>query len=207
MSKRRWMKVLSVVSAAALAAGTAPALARSDKAPPKPSGTVTVAMTYEVSGFAATVECDDPVTMTLDGESLYMYWEVNALEMNFGPLSGCHGPLIDGSDDGPTSGSFGLSQEADGTVRLGTRFDYYWEYECVTVTKGKKEREECTQKVLDFYEIIDYLTPVGEFDWSPGGGGTLTGTVDLRNYHKDYDDGTWTVEGPFVVTFTVEIGS
>lgn len=198
MSKRKWTRVLALASAVALAAGTSPALARGNKPPPKSPETVTVTMTYEVSGFATAVECGGSVTMTLNGAMLLMDWEDTAVEMSFGPMSGCHGPLVAESDEG-YSGNFGLAQQRDGTVRLGSRFDYYWEFEAL----GKRT----VQKTLDFYEVTGDLTPSSDFDWSPGGGGTLTGSILLRQFHKVYKAGEWTDIGSFDVTFTVTIGS
>jgi hypothetical protein len=136
--------------------------------------------------------------MTLNGTQLITYWDDTALEMSFGPLSGCHGPLIEGSD-GDYSGNFGLAQQRDGTVRLGSRFDYYYEYETI--------RNRKVQTVGDFYEVTGNLTPIGGFDWSPGGGGTLVGSLDLRNYHREYKDAEWTEIGSFPVAITVTISS
>jgi len=198
MGERRWMRVLVVVGVIALTAGASPALAKGKKPTPPQPETVTVTMEYEGSGLATTEECGGPITMTLNRTLLVMNWQSTALEMSFGPLSGCHGPFIAGLDDG-YSGNFGLAQQRDGTVRLGSRFDYYYEYETV------KKRE--VQTVGDFYEVTGNLTPISGFDWSPGGGGTLVGSLDLRNFHRVYKDAEWTEIGSFDVTITVTISS
>jgi hypothetical protein len=196
MGERRWMRVLVAIGAIAAIAGASPALAK--KPTPPQQETVTVTMAYQGSGLATIDECGGSITMTLNGESLIMVWENTALEMSFGSMGGCHGPLVAGLEDS-YSGNFGLIQQRDGTVRLGSRFDYYYEYETV------RKRE--IQKVVDFCEVTGTLTPSSGFDWSPGGGGTLAGSLDLRSFHKVDKDGEWTEIGSFDVTITVTISS
>lgn len=198
MIKKRAALIATTVLLLTVAAPAAAKKGGNGKPPPQPSGTVTVTMTYDVSGFATAAECGGPVAMTLDRERLVVGWGEAAVEMSFGPMSGCHGPPIAGSGEG-YSGNFGLAQQKDGTVRLGSRFDYDWEYETV--------RKRTVQKTVDFYEVTGDLIPSSDFDWSPGGGGTLTGSLDLRHFDKVYRDGEWTEIGSFDVTFTVTIGS
>jgi hypothetical protein len=198
------MSILAFVGMVALIAGTTPATAAKggkpgppEPPPPEPD-TVTVTLVYEGAGIATTADCGGPLTMELNGESLFMGWEDTAVEMNFGPLTGCHGPLIAGSaDDFP--GNFALTQQRDGTVYLSSRFDYEWQFETV------KKRQ--VQALLDFYSIHGYLTPSDGFVWAPGGGGTLSGSLLLKNFHKVYKDGEWSEIGTFDVTITVTIGS
>jgi hypothetical protein len=199
MSKRRWTRVLVFVGVVVMIAGTAPATAAPGGKPgPPASETVTVTLSYDGHGIATTEECGGALTMDLDGESLFMSWDDTSVEMNFGPLSGCHGPLFAGSDD-YFSGNFTLAQQRDGTVNLSSRFDYEWQYETI------KNRQ--VQGLLDFYSINGYLTPSDDFAWSPGGGGTLSGSLLLKHFHKVYKDGEWTEIGTFDVTITVTIGS
>lgn len=47
------------------------------------------------------------------------------------------------------------------------------------------------QETLDLYEVAGNLDPgEGGFDWSPGGGGTLSGHFLLKNFHKVHKDGS-----------------
>lgn len=195
MTRRRWATAI-LVSAVVLALGAGPALARGKKPPPQEPATVLVTMTHQGSGFATTDECGGPIAMTLDGSTLMASWEDTGLEMSF--LDGCHGPLVNDWDD-VYSGNFALQQQRDGTVRIGSRFDYEWEFEQV--------RKRMIQTSLTLYEVTGDLTPSSGFDWSPGGGGTLTGQVVLKQFHKIYKDGEWTEIGTFDVAFTVDIGS
>lgn len=204
MSKGRWKSVLVVVGVVVMIAGTAPATAApgGQPGPPQPPppepDTVTVTLSYEDAGIATTAECGGTLTMELDGESLFMEWDDTAVEMNFGPLSACHGPLIAGLP-GSSPGNFALAQQRDGTVKLSSRFDYEWQYETV------KNRQ--VQALLDFYSINGHLIPSDDFVWLPGGGGTLSGPLLLKHFHKVYRDGEWTEIGTFDVTIIVAIGS
>lgn len=199
MSKRRWTSFLVFVGMIPLIAVASPAMAANGGKPgPPASDTVVVTMNYDGKGISTTADCGRPLTMNLDGEFLFMGWEDTAVEMNFGPLSGCHGPLIAGSADN-FSGNFALVQQRDGTVKLSSRFDYEWHYETV--------RNRQVQALLDFYSINGYLTPSDDFVWSPGGGGTLSGPLLLKRFHKVYKDGEWTEIGTFDVTITVKISS
>lgn len=198
MGKRRWRNVLVVIGVVVMTAGTAPATAAPGGKPGPPApDTVKVTLSYEGAGIVTTEDCGGPLTMNLDGESLFMEWEGTAVEMNLGPLSGCHGPLIAGPDSFP--GNFALAQQRDGTVNLSSRFDYEWQYETV------KKRQ--VQALLDFYSVNGYLTPSDDFIWSPGGGGTLSGPLLLKHFRKVYRDGEWTEIGTFDATITVTIGS
>lgn len=190
--KRTLVWVVALLTAATV---VTPALAKppggGKPRPPAPA-TVTVTMAGDI---ATTDACGGPLTMNLDGTSLTMEWSDFAVEMKFGPLAGCHGPFVDGSDPDGYPGNLSLTLQRDGTVKLMSLFDYFWEFETI----GKR----VVQKTLDLWSINGNLT--GDFDWSPGGGGELTGDVLLKHFHKDYKDGEWTEEGTFPVTLSVEI--
>lgn len=201
MKRNLSSKVLVLLGTVAMVAGASPVIAKGGRPGPPDPETVTVTMVYTDYGIATTKDCGGPLTMNLDGTSLTMDWGDAAVEMNFGPLTGCHGPLIDvvpASAD-VFSGNLALTQQRDGTVKLASLFDYYWEFESI----GKRD----VQKTLDFYSINGSLIPNGDFVWSPGGGGTLAGELLLKHFHKDYKDGAWTPMGQFPVTISVEIGS
>lgn len=195
-STRRWTVGLALVGMAALVAGASPAMAAKGGGKGAPEApTVTVTMT---GGIATDQDCGGPLTMTIDGSMLVVEWEDTGVEMPFLGLDGCHGPRLAGSDPG-YPGNIGLAQERDGTVRLGSRFDYDWDF----VTVGHRDR----QQALDLKSIDGFLTPIGDFVWAPGGGGTLKGSLVYKTFHKVYPDmqGEWTEVGTFPVTFTVTI--
>ena len=203
MDRHRRMAILTLVTALALIFTATPATAAKGGKPGKPTPTpetVMVTMAYEGAGLATT--CAGPLPMVrTDPEFLRADWGPGLpdVEMNLpGFFSGCHGGIVDESDEG-FAGMFILDGQPDGTVRLFSRFDYEWQYE--TTLKGKKERQ--IQSLLDLSEIDGTLS--GDFDWSTGG--TLTGTLLVRNFHKVYGDGVWTDLGTVDVTITVTIGS
>lgn len=190
---RRRAAVLALVGIVAMVVGTSPAIAAKGGRPggPEPA-TVTVTMEGNI---ATTDACGGPLRMNLDGTSLTMEWSDTAVEMKLDQLTGCHGPFVYGSDSDGYPGNLSLTLQRDGTVKLMSLFDYFWEFETI----GKR----VVQKTLDLWSINGNLT--GDFDWSPGGGGELSGDVLLKHFHKDYKDGEWTEEGTFPVTLSVEI--
>jgi hypothetical protein len=190
--------LILLIAAGLMCTFPATALAGKPDKPPKPdpNETMMVTMTYEGAGIATTCGGELPMVRR-EPEFLRVDWGPGApdVEMNLPDyFTGCHGGLVEGSADG-FAGMFILDGQNDGTVRLFSRFDYEWQYE-----PHPKNPRRTVQSLLDLYEIDGILS--GDFDWSTGG--TLTGTLSVKNFHKAHGDGEWTDLGTTPVTITLE---
>ena len=213
-TRTRWTTILAIAGVAALiVAVTAPVSAKGKPAP-KPADTVTVTMTYTGSGIATTCSTPltTPFTMNRKGNILRTDWadantevEMKLLDNNgVTLLEGCHGGLVDGSDNG-FAGYFILAPGNDGTIELTSRFDYYWEYMQV--------KKRLVQTELRLFEINAVLDTVGDdddeippFDWSPGAGAqAVAGMLELRSFDKSGAGWVSLAEGETAVSISMTI--